>query len=58
MKRDTLSELLAILTAGGRINGETSIALPQRAYGDPANSVKFEREKRLKNAKRLKKGRD
>lgn len=55
MKRDTLSELLAILTAGGRINGEKSRALPQRAYGDPANSVKFEREKKIKKAAKHKK---
>jgi hypothetical protein len=55
MKRDTLSELLSILNAGGRVNGETSRALPQRAYGDPANSVKFEREKKIKKAAKHKK---
>jgi hypothetical protein len=58
MKRDTLGELLAILTAGGRINGEKSRALPASQYGDPANHVKFEREKKLKTAKKLKKHRD
>jgi hypothetical protein len=57
MKRDTLGELLTILTAGGRINGEKSRALPASQYGDPANHVKFEREKKLKRAKPPKTGR-
>lgn len=52
----TLEELYAIQSAGGRNSGEKSRALPSRSYGDPANSVQFEREKKIKRSKK-KKGR-
>lgn len=41
----TKEELLAIFCAGGRNSGERSHALPQECYGDPAKTVKYEREK-------------
>jgi hypothetical protein len=44
--------MFAILTAGGRNNGERSHALPQSAYQDPAKHIQFEREKKLKKVKR------
>lgn len=52
MKSDVLTDMYAILTAGGRNSGERSRALPQQAYGDPAKHVQFEREKKLKKVKR------
>jgi hypothetical protein len=59
MKSEALTDLYAILTAGGRNNGEKSRALPESAYRDPAESVQFpaekERARKLKEAKKLKK---
>lgn len=52
MKSNALEELMAILTTGGRNNGEKSRALPQEYYQDPANHVQFEREKKLKKQKK------
>lgn len=61
MKSETLTDLYAVLTAGGRNGGEKSQALPQHAYGDPAKHFEFpaerELQKKLKNARKLKKGR-
>jgi hypothetical protein len=61
VKSETLNDLYAILTAGGRNSGEVSRALPQHAYGDPAKHFEYpaerERQKKLKNVKKLKKGR-
>ena len=37
-------DLLAIHTVGARLNPEKSHALRSKQYGDPANSVRFERE--------------
>jgi len=54
MKNNVLEEMLAILTAGGRNNGEKSRAFRQSAYKDPAQTVKFEREKKLKKVKKSK----
>lgn len=55
MKSQALEEMLAILTAGGRNSGEISRALPRKAYQDPARHVKFERERKLKSIKKMKK---
>jgi hypothetical protein len=56
MKGDALIDMYAILTAGGRNSGEKSRALPQSAYRDPSETVKFrselEHEKKLKDAPR------
>jgi hypothetical protein len=38
-------DVLALHLAGGRLSGEKSYALEQSKYGDPANHVKYEREK-------------
>lgn len=55
MKSKALEDYYAILTAGGRNSGEKSRALPQRAYGDPANNVEFPAETaRQEKARRLK----
>jgi len=52
MKADALTDMLEILTAGGRLNPEKSRALPSGAYGDPAKSIEFageiERKRKLK----------
>jgi hypothetical protein len=57
MKNDALEEMLAILTAGGRVTNQPSSALPQRSYGDPANTVEFpaerERRRKAKEARKL-----
>lgn len=50
----TQDELRALFTAGGRNKGEQSRALPQHAYGDPANLVEFERAKKFKKVKKSK----
>jgi len=55
-KKLTLEELYAIRSAGGRNSGEKSRALPSEAYRDPANSVEFEQEKKIRRNKK-KKGR-
>lgn len=47
----TLEELFAIMTAGGRLRGEQSRALPQRSYQDPSQVVEFERAKKIKRVK-------
>lgn len=55
-KKLTLEELYAIQTAGGRNSGEKSRALPSEAYGDPARTIQFEQEKKIRRSKK-KKGR-
>lgn len=61
MKSDELSDLYAVLTAGGRNSGEKSKALPQRAYGDPSKSFEYPAERarqaKEKKLKQSKKGR-
>lgn len=58
MKHDALEQMLAILTAGGRNNGERSAALPQEKYGDPAKSYEFpaelERRRKARAARKAK----
>lgn len=44
MKPDALTDMLEILTAGGRLNPEKSNALPQRQYGDPSKFTKMKGE--------------
>ncbi len=54
MVDDEPVDLFAIRSAGGRHNGERSMALPQRAYGDPANSYEFPSERlRKEEARRV-----
>lgn len=55
-KKLTREELMAIFMSGGRNGGERSRALPSEAYGDPARTIQFEREKKIRRNKK-KKGR-
>lgn len=45
-KAKSLESWYAALTVGGRLNPEKSGARERKYYGDPAKSVKFERERR------------
>lgn len=53
-KNKILEQWFEILTAGGRLSGEKSRALPQRAYKDPACTFEFPSERqRREEAKRV-----
>lgn len=58
MKSKALTDMFAILTAGGRNSGERSTAKERRFYGDPAKHVEFESERarREKMKKQKRKG--
>jgi len=54
MKEDVLTDMLEILTAGGRLNPEPSRALPEEAYRNPADSFEFPSERlRKEEARRV-----
>lgn len=44
MKPDEPINLLAIHTAGARMNPQKSTALPQSEYGDPSKRIRFRAE--------------
>lgn len=48
----TLEELAAMYLSGGRNSGEKSKAKERKYYDDPAKHIKFERERKVKKAKK------